>query len=69
MIDFGLVDAVDADAVGPPGQRHFRLRARTGDQYASLWLEKEQLNEIGRIFHDCYPSGPVETPKQGVLLI
>ena len=50
MIDFGLVDAVDADAVGPPGQRHFRLRARVGDQYASLWLEKEQLIEIGRIF-------------------
>ena len=40
MIDLGLVDAVDAEAIGQPGQRTFRLRARAGDQYAALWLEK-----------------------------
>lgn len=50
MIDFGLVDAVDAEAVGPPGQRTFRLRARTADSYASLWMEKEQLITLGRSF-------------------
>ena len=27
MIDFGLVDAVDAEAIGSPGERTFRLRA------------------------------------------
>ena len=63
MIDFGLVDAVDADAVGPPAQRHFRLRARTGDQYASLWLEKEQLNEIGRIFSRLLSERSRRNPK------
>jgi len=50
MIDFGLVDAVDAEAIGQPGQRTFRLRARSGDSYAALWLEKEQLAQLGRLF-------------------
>lgn len=49
MIDFGLVDAVDAEAIGLPGQRTFRVRARSGDSYAALWLEKEQLAQLGRI--------------------
>ncbi len=50
MIDFGLVDAVDAEAIGQPGQRTFRLRARVGDSYAALWIEKEQLAQLGRLF-------------------
>ncbi|MEX2374271.1 MAG: DUF3090 family protein [Dehalococcoidia bacterium] len=50
MIDFGLVDAVDAEAIGQPGQRTFRLRARSGDSYAALWLEKEQIAQLGRLF-------------------
>lgn len=50
MIDFGLVDAVDAEAIGQPGERTFRLRARSGDSYAALWLEKEQLAQLGRLF-------------------
>lgn len=48
MIDFGIVDAVDAEAIGEPGQRTFRLRARAGANYAALWLEKEQLATLGR---------------------
>ena len=50
MIDFGLVDALDAEAIGPPGQRRFRLRARVGGQYASLWIEKESVAALGRSF-------------------
>jgi uncharacterized repeat protein (TIGR03847 family) len=50
MIDFGLVDAVDAEAIGQPGQRTFRLRARSSDSYAALWMEKEQLSQLGRVF-------------------
>ncbi len=50
MIDFGLVDAVDADAVGPPGERRFRLVARSADRHATLWMEKEQLTALGRGF-------------------
>lgn len=50
MIDFGLVDAVDAEAIGPPGQRTFRLRANKDENYAALWFEKEQLSLLGREF-------------------
>lgn len=50
MIDFGLVDAVDAEAIGPPGERTFRLRANKDDNYAALWFEKEQLSLLGREF-------------------
>ncbi len=50
MIDFGLLDALDAEAIGPPGRRVFRLRARVGDRYASLWLEKESVAALGRSF-------------------
>lgn len=48
MIDFGIVDAIDAEAIGEPGQRTFRLRARAGLNYAALWMEKEQLATLGR---------------------
>jgi uncharacterized repeat protein (TIGR03847 family) len=45
--DFGQVDSIDAEAIGPPGQRRFRLTALAGDQSAALWLEKEQLAALG----------------------
>ena len=48
MIDFGLVDAVDAEAIGAPGERTFRLRAIAGGNHAALWMEKEQLSALGR---------------------
>lgn len=50
MIDFGLVDALDAEAIGQPGQRTFRLRARAGNRYAALWMEKESVAALGRSF-------------------
>jgi uncharacterized repeat protein (TIGR03847 family) len=48
LIDFGVVDAIDAEAIGEPGQRTFRLRARAGSNFAALWMEKEQLATLGR---------------------
>ncbi len=48
MIDLGLVDAVDAQTLGPPGQRTFRVRAQAGSNRASLWVEKEMLSQLGR---------------------
>jgi uncharacterized repeat protein (TIGR03847 family) len=41
--DFGPVDALDAEAIGPPGKRTFRIRAWKDQATASLWLEKQQL--------------------------
>jgi len=48
MIDFGLVDAVDAEALGDPGQRVFRIRVVKQEQYAAIWLEKQELAQLGR---------------------
>jgi uncharacterized repeat protein (TIGR03847 family) len=45
--DYGRVDSIEAEAIGPPGQRRFRLTAISGNQSASLWLEKEQLAALG----------------------
>jgi uncharacterized repeat protein (TIGR03847 family) len=45
--DFGLLDGVGAEAIGQPGQRTFRMIARGRGRYASLWMEKEQLNALG----------------------
>lgn len=47
MIDYGLVDAADAQTIGVPGERTFRIRAQAGTNRASLWLEKEQLSALG----------------------
>lgn len=48
MMDLGLVDAVDAQSIGVPGQRTFRLRAQAGPNHTWLWLEKETLAALGR---------------------
>jgi len=43
MHDFGKVDTLEAEAIGQPGQRTFRLRIRNETDAASIWLEKEQM--------------------------
>jgi uncharacterized repeat protein (TIGR03847 family) len=45
--DYGQALAVDAEAIGEPGQRRFRLLVRAGLQAASIWMEKQQLAGIG----------------------
>jgi uncharacterized repeat protein (TIGR03847 family) len=45
--DYGRALSVDAEAVGQPGQRRFRLLVRSSNQAASVWMEKEQLAGIG----------------------
>lgn len=46
MEDFGIVGSLEAEAIGEPGHRTFRLRLRSGEQTAALWLEKEQLQAL-----------------------
>ncbi len=45
--DLGLAREVDAEAIGEPGKRVFRLRV-VGEhgEAASVWLEKEQLQAL-----------------------
>jgi uncharacterized repeat protein (TIGR03847 family) len=43
MKDFGQAELVEAEAIGEPGKRTFRLRVQSGSESAALWFEKEQL--------------------------
>ena len=50
MLDFGKVSSLEAEAIGEPGQRTFRLRVTSDQRTASLWLEKEQLQALALAF-------------------
>jgi uncharacterized repeat protein (TIGR03847 family) len=45
--DLGQVSSADAEAIGPPGQRRFRITVLAADESAVLWIEKEQLAALG----------------------
>ena len=44
--DLGLAHSLEAEAIGPPGERRFRIRAVTDDATASFWLEKDQVSAL-----------------------
>ena len=44
--DLGAAEVLEAEAIGPPGQRRFRLRVTAGDQTASIWCEKTQVSAL-----------------------
>ncbi len=45
--DFGRAELFDAEAIGKPGSRRFRLIARSRSGTAALWLERSQLEALG----------------------
>lgn len=45
-MDFEYVNELDSEAIGEPGNRVFRVRARAEKMTASLWLEKQQLQAL-----------------------
>ena len=47
--DFPSVDALDAESMGTPGKRTFRLRILRGDDSAALWMDKQQLAALGEV--------------------
>jgi len=44
--NLGRVELLDAEAIGKPGNRRFRLIARSPRGSASLWLERGQLEAL-----------------------
>jgi uncharacterized repeat protein (TIGR03847 family) len=44
--DFGEAVSVDAEAIGEPGHRTFRLLVSAPQRAASIWMEKQQLSGI-----------------------
>ena len=49
---FGAVRLFHAEAVGEPGHRVFRLVVESGAATGHLWLEKEQLSQLGIYIHE-----------------
>jgi uncharacterized repeat protein (TIGR03847 family) len=45
--DYGRALSIDAEAIGRPGQRRFRLLVSSVSATACVWMEKEQLAGIG----------------------
>ena len=46
-IDLGLLDMIRAEAIGEPGQRTFKISSVSERGECVLWIEKEQLFQIG----------------------
>ena len=46
-LDLGLVDTVEATDVGEPGQRTFKITVASPRGEAVIWMEKEQMFQIG----------------------
>lgn len=74
--DLGRIEIVGAEAIGPPGQRRFRLFAMIHNTAAALWMEKEQLNNLaialdrilaqlteGRVLRTEAQASPTELPQ------
>ena len=45
--DLGLVDFLQCESIGEPGQRTFNITARSERGEAVVWMEKEQLFQVG----------------------
>jgi uncharacterized repeat protein (TIGR03847 family) len=46
MRDFGHAEIFDAEAIGQPGARRFRIFVRSPYGSASLWMERDQLETL-----------------------
>lgn len=63
--EFGLVDAVKAEALGEPGQRRFRLLLEGPGGSASLWLEKNQLFQLSVVIQQMLAAPSTQEPPEG----
>ena len=45
--DLGLVDSLTPESIGEPGRRTFKITAMSSRGEAIVWMEKEQLFQIG----------------------
>ena len=46
-LDLGLIDSIDATDIGEPGQRTFKITAISPRGEAVIWMEKEQMFQLG----------------------
>ena len=50
--DFAEATSINAEAIGEPGQRRFRVRIEGSPGAASIWMEKQQLAGIATWLDD-----------------
>jgi uncharacterized repeat protein (TIGR03847 family) len=65
--ELGRATGLLADAVGPPGNRRFRILARNEYDMANLWVEREQLQAMAAAVEKLMtevPLTPVEDPDR-----
>ena len=58
--DLGAARTLEAEAIGAPGQRTFRIRISTAQSAASLWLEKEQVSALATAIQQVLARRPQE---------
>ena len=46
-LDLGLIDSIEATDIGEPGQRTFKITVSSPRGEAVVWMEKEQMFQIG----------------------
>jgi uncharacterized repeat protein (TIGR03847 family) len=51
-LSLGSVESIRPEAEGTPGKRTFRLAIKSGNASATLWLEKEQLQQVAAYIHE-----------------
>ena len=56
----GRLSQVEAVAFGQPGRRTFRLDLHSGAAFCSMWVEKEQLFQLGVYLRDYVGGLPAE---------
>lgn len=52
------IERADAEALGEPGDRRFRLIATGGGETTILWMEKQQLEALGKAIQHLLKQSP-----------
>lgn len=64
--DFGHASLLDAEAIGEPGARRFRIFARSTRGSASLWVERDQLDRLGALIEKILAKGDEQVNKNAL---
>ena len=60
----GIVDSITSESQVRPGERTFRLLIHAGSASASLWLEKEQLQQLAVYIQDAATDSTSKDPGE-----
>ena len=58
--EFTNVSSLKPESIGEPGKRTFRIMVSSGSSTAAIWLEKEQLFQLGQAIQQMVANLPTE---------